>query len=128
MMLLAIMAVVAVSFLASCASDEPETGIDYYLSLQPRTRIFARGGLPPDPKEDMIGKITLQMRLSIREHYPTLTDDGDDAAVLVACDEVYRLYLESGMKSHTECVATLYRAKMCGTIIRGSTPIKNYYF
>lgn len=115
--------------LGSCnADDEPDCGIDYYFSIQPRCRIYRRGGLPPAPKEDMIGKLTTQMRTRIREVYPVRDQKGNDAAVLVICDEIYRSYLESGLKSNTECVATLYRARMEGTIVRQSTKLKTYVF
>lgn len=125
-----LVAIFALCSLGACSNeDEPEiTSIDYYLSVQTPYAIYRSGGLPPAPKEDMIGKLTLKMKKRIHEAYPSPDLQGDDAAVLVACDEVYREYLETGFKENTECVATLFRVKMSGTIVKQSTRIKNYYF
>ena len=128
-LLIALFTVSSLCFLGSCTNDdEPEVVINYYLSIQTRTRIYRRGGLPPDPKEDMIGKLTTKMRARIRETYPNPDLEGNDAAVIVACDEIYRQYLETGLRERVECVATLYRARMSNSIVKQSTPIKNYYF
>lgn len=125
-----IIAVFTLCCIGACSSDdEPEiTSIDYYLSIQTPYAIYRSGALPPPPKEDMIGKLTLKMKKRIHEAYPERDMQGNDAAVLVACDEVYKEYRETGLKSNTMCVATLYRARMSGMIIKQSTPIKQYSF
>ena len=129
MLLLTLLCVMSVSMFTSCSSEEePETSIGYYLSVQPRTAIYQRGGMPPDAKEFLIGNLTLQMKEKIDEVYPVHDMQGNDAAVLVACDEVYDMYKQSGMQANAECIATLYRARMSGIIVKKSYPLKTYRF
>lgn len=129
MLLLSILCVVSVSVFTSCTGeDEPETSIGYYLSVKPRTSIYQRGGLPPGAKEFLIGNLTLQMKEKIDEVYPVHDMKGNDAAVLVACDEVYDMYVQSGLQHNAECIATLYRAQMSGIIVKKSHPLKTYRF
>lgn len=129
LMLLSLLCVMSASLFTSCVGeDEPETSIGYYLSVRPRTAIYQRGGLPPGAKEYMIGNLTLQMKERIDEVYPIQNMEGNDAAVLMACDEVYDMYQQSGMQSNAMCVATLYRARMSGIVVKKSTPLKTYRF
>ena len=129
MLLLSLLCIVSVTVFTSCTSeDEPETSIGYYLAVKPRTAIYQRGALPPGAKEFLIGNLTLQMKEKIHEVYPVQNMKGNDAAVLVACDEVYDMYKQSGQQHNAECVATLYRALMSGTIVKKSIPIKTYRF
>ena len=127
---IALIAVCSLFCMTSCDNDdEPKVmTVNYYLSVLSKYPIYRRGGLPPAPKEDMIGKITTQMRTCIEEVYPNPDTLGNDYAVLVRCDELYRQYLESGYKANTECKVVLYRAKMSGTIVRNSKPLKTYFF
>lgn len=123
---IALIASFSICCLCSCANDEPEDCVNYYLSVQSRTMIYRRGGLPPAPKADLIGLLSVKMKQAIREAYPTPNLQGDDRAVLVACDEAYRMYSDTGMRSYTVCVLELYRVKMSGNIIKQSTLIKTY--
>ena len=130
-MAIAILAVFALLCVCSCSSNDepmPETSVDYYLGIQTTELIYRSGTIPPNPKEDMIGLLTQKMKRRIREAYPERNLKGNDAAVLTACDEVYREYLETGFKENTECVATLFRVKLSGIVVKQSAPIKNYYF
>ena len=126
---IALFTVSSLCFFGSCTNDdEPEVVINYYLSIQTKNSIYRRGGLPPESKLDMIGKLTTKMKARIREVYPNPDLEGNDAAVIVACDEIYREYLETGLREHVECVAILYRARTSNSIIKQCTPVKNYYF
>lgn len=127
-------------FTSCTGDDEPESSIGYYLMIQSTIPIKTLGGLPPPPKNKLIGDLTRQMQQSINEVYPEHDLQGNDAAVIEACDEVYLAYLETyrnksaaatntvgnGMK--TDCVATVYRARMSGTIVRQSRALKTYRF
>lgn len=127
-------------FLAACDnSDEPTSAIGYYVMIQPRVPIYSMGGLAPPPKDHMIGEITRKMKRSIDEVYPVHDQQGNDAAVLQVCDSLYRGYYETYRSStsanslassggNTDCVVTLYRARMSGYIVKGSTPLKTYCF
>ena len=119
----------AVTGFTSCNSDdEPDLVVGYYLSIHSRVRIFSRGGLPPDPKEHMIGKMTIMMKQRINDVYPVRDLEGNDAAVIVACDDVYDMYKESHMQANAECVVVLNRAWMSGIVVKQSKPIKTYRF
>lgn len=127
---------------SSCINtDEPESAIGYYIMIQSKVPIRAMGGIQPPPKDQMIGKITRMMQLGIDEVYPVHDQQGNDAAVLQLCDSLYRSYCESyrnketmvsnniyGTSMNSECVAILYRARMAGTIVKSSRPIKVYRF
>lgn len=113
----------------SCVSeDEPETGIDYYLLIESRVAIKGSGDIAPPPKGNLIGIITSRMREKIQTVYPVRNMQGDDVAVLVVCDELYREYQEANIQTNCECVASLYRARMSGTIVKQSTKIRSYRF
>lgn len=126
------MALVCLAVLApmtSCTSeDEPETGIDYYLQIESRVPIKSVGDIAPAPKGNMIGILTSEMKKKIKEVYPVRDMQGADPYVMMACDEIYREYQESNMQTNCECVATLYRARMSGDIIKGSVKLKSYRF
>ena len=128
----ALMALLCLGSLAvfnSCINDdEPETGIDYYLMIQPRNPIKGAGEMAPPPKNHMIGILTSRMRERIQEVYPHRDMKGADADVMVVCDAIYREYQESGMQTNCECVAELYRARMSGPIVKQSTKLKSYRF
>ena len=129
LMVLMLLCVMSSSLFISCVGeDEPEISIGYYLSVRPLLPIYQRGGLPPDAKSYLIGNMTLQMKAKIDEVYPVHDLQGNDAAVLKACDDVYDMYQQSGMESNAMCIATLYRARMSGIVIKKSTPLKTYRF
>lgn len=125
----------------SCkGDDEPEVAINYYLMVQTKVPIYSAGGLPPPAKNKLIGDITKVMRKNIDEAYPVHDLQGNDAAVIAACDDAYRSYTEVyrdsamvatntlGATFHTECVVVLYRARMSDMIVRASYPLKTYRF
>ncbi len=128
--------------LGACTADEePETAIGYYITIQSKYPIRALGGMPPMPKEKMIGDITSGMQAAIRKVYPVHDQQGDDYAVIRACDDLYRSYYEAyrdtsavisntlmGGSRASECNVVLYRARMSGIIVRASYPIKTYRF
>ena len=119
--------------LGACTADEePETAIGYYITIQSKY---------PMPKEKMIGDITSGMQAAIRKVYPVHDQQGDDYAVIRACDDLYRSYYEAyrdtsavisntltGGSRASECNVVLYRARMSGIIVRASYPIKTYRF
>ena len=132
---------VLISLAACDNSDEPTSAIGYYVMIQPRVPIYSMGGLAPPPKDHMIGEITRKMKKGIDEVYPVHNQQGNDAAVIQLCDSLYRCYCETyrgdnrvsanGLVysgGNADCVATLYRARMSGYIVKGSTPIKTYIF
>lgn len=138
LVLIALFCVCALSFLESCSSDEPDMTNEYYMVIDAKDEIFRRGGLPPEPKLDMIGLITERMMDTISRI--TLSHDGDliihdaavqrsrDGEVIAACDDLYKSYIETGFKDVTICTAYLYRAKKLNGIVKKSQKLKAYRF
>ena len=134
-------AVLVITLVACDSSDEPTSDIGYYLMIQPKVPIYAMGGIAPPPKDHMIGQITKKMKQKIDEVYPRHDQQGKDAAVMAVCDSLYRCYYETyrgdnsvaanglaGRGGNADCIATLYRARMSGYIVKSSTPLKTYRF
>ena len=120
------MCIVLVSVLAGCdKADEPTFTIDYFFMVTCN---------PPDyepvPKSDPAYTVTAVMKDSIRRVYPKATIQGDDGAVIAACDKVYYRYLAEHPEAaqYFYCVARLYRARMRGSIVASYTTIKSYNF
>lgn len=141
LLLIALLFVCACPFLGSCSSDDdPDMTNEYYLVVEAKEEIYRRGGLPPEPKMDMIGKITTRMMDSITKitYMHELAGElivhdagvqrSRDAEVIAACDELYSYYIESGFKDVTVCTASLYRAKKLNGIIKKSHRLKTYRF
>lgn len=127
-------------FISCTGDDEPESSIGYYLMIQTRVPIKTAGSMPPPPKYKLIGDLTRLMQKGIKEVYPKHDMQGNDGAVITACDDVYLSYTEIyrdsamvatntlGATFHTDCVVVLYRARMTGTIVRASYLLKTYRF
>lgn len=142
LLLIALVCVYACPFLVSCSSDDdPDMTNEYYLVVEAKDEIiYRRGGLPPEPKMDMIGKITTMMMDTITRITLVHELAGElivhdagvqrsrDAEVITACDELYHYYIESGLKDIVVCKASLYRAKKLDGIIRKSHLLKVYRF
>jgi len=134
-LLLAILCICSLMSLGSCtSSDEPEVNTEYYIMVQSKTRIYQRGGLPPASKEQFIGKTTQKMMTSAKEisakhkHQSDVDQRTIDSEVLVACDEIYREYAETGFRDNAFCTATLYRGVRVNGIFKQSQPLKTYRF
>lgn len=124
-MMFMLLCLVTVTVFTSCESaEEPEVAIDYYLTIE--SRVPLKNTL--SPRGNMMGQITSRMKTAIHEVYPVPNLQGDDVAVLVACDEAYSYYREAypAGAQNTECVAKLYRARMQGKIVKRSVAIKTY--
>lgn len=125
LLLLSLLFIVSATTFSSCTSeDEPDISIDYYLSIEPRHPIHNT----LDTRANMMGQITTRMRVAIQEVYPVRNLQGNDVAVMKACDDAYSYYREAypAGAQNTECVVKLYRARMDGMVIRQSVPLKSY--
>lgn len=124
-MMFMLLCLVTLTMFTSCESaEEPEVAIDYYLTIESRVPLKNTMW----PRGNMMGQITSRMKQAIHDVYPIPNLQGDDVAVMIACDEAYSYYREAypaGAQS-TECVAKLYRAHMQGKIVKRSVAIKTY--
>ena len=114
------------SLFTSCdKSDEPTITVDYFFMVNSK---------PPDyepiPKSEMVYTITRIMKDSIRRVYPKATVQGNDGAVTVACDNVYRRFLQEHPEAanYFYCEAKLNRGKMRGSTVVSYITIKRYNF
>ncbi len=124
MMLCALMAVGAMLTATSCGDDEPAaTVINYYVDVEERFLINGNSDLndryynPRDLMEEVI-----------HTTYPTPDAQGNDQAVIAACDELYQRYLSmyQGREDHLTCIMHLTRVKLEGTIVRQSERLRTY--
>lgn len=120
--------------LVSC-SDEPNWKIGYYLSIQSQVALSLSEedesqGTTPAAVVDVLSNTVRRMKQALHDAYPQDTRTGDDAAVLVACGDIYRDYkLSYGDKEgHIVCVLTLYRTKKDGDVVKESTALSTYHF
>lgn len=126
LMLMVALTVMSLSFTA-CGDDEPDGAtIDYYLEIEEE---FLVNGLE-DHTDRYYSPITL-MKEAIREVYPTPTVNGDDTAVIRACDELYLRYLEmytNRTEEHLTCLIHLVRANKQGSIVKQTERLRTYSF
>ncbi len=117
---------VSLPLLTSCdKSDEPEFTVDYFFTV-----VSGPPDYEPVPKSDVAYTITGKMKESFRKEYPKATVEGNDGAVLKACDLVYLNFLQEHPEAvqYFYCEARLNRARMRGSIVVSYITIKRYNF
>ena len=115
----------AVTF-TSCGDDEPSgTTIDYYLDVEEEFLINGSTG-HTDRYENPITR----MRAAIRKAYPTPDANGNDEAVLEACDKEFETYVEnySGGAEHFTCLFHLVRATKQGAKVVQTEELRTYSY
>ena len=127
-MLFLSLAVIAMAALfTSCGKDDEPSGptIKYYLEVE--EEFLVDGSV--DHTDRYYSPITL-MKEAIRNAYPNPNANGDDNAVIRACDELYQRYLTmyDNKAEHLTCLVHLIRATMDGDIVKQSIPLKTYNF
>ena len=125
-MLCSIMAVAAMLTTTSCGDDEPTANvIDYYIEVEEEFLINSSSDLI----DRYYSPIDL-MREAIRATYPEPNAQGNDEAVIAACEEVYqayyRVYGSGQYEDHLTCTMHLVRAQLEGKIVRQSERIRTY--
>ena len=123
-LLCAVMLAGALMLATSCGDDEPkEMTINYYMDVEERFLINSTSDLinryynPVDLMEE-----------AIRSVYPKPDTQGNDEAVIAACDKSYQNYYDmyTGREDHLTCTMHLIRAKMEGKIVKHSEMLKTY--
>lgn len=125
-LLCSIMAVAAMLTTTSCGDDEPTANvIDYYIEVEEEFLINSSSDLP-----DRYYSPIDMMREAIRATYPEPNAQGNDEAVIDACDALYHRYYEmyTGREDHLTCKLHLVRATMEGKIVKQSERIRTYVF
>ena len=118
----------------SCG-DEPDWNIGYYLSIQSQVQLSLSEddnsqGTASDKTVSVLSNTVRRMRKALQEAYPEDMHTGNDAAVLAACDKIYRDYKEAyaDKEGYTVCVVKLYRTKKDGDVVRESKALTTYHF
>ena len=126
---LALVVMCSITALVSCGDDDEPQGmvIDYYLEVE---EDFLVNG-STNATYRFYSPITLT-REAIRAAYPTTDAQGNDDAVIEACDEVLARYIDMyqghGECDHLTCSFNLMRASMSGGIVRSSELLKSYNY
>lgn len=109
----------------SCGDDkdEPTSTIDYYLEVE--EEFLVDGAV--DHTDRYYSPITLT-REALRKAYPEPNAQGDDEAVINACNEVYSRYITmyDGKAEHLTCLYHLVRATKSGDIVKQGERLKTY--
>lgn len=120
---------------ASCGKDEPDWLVGYYLSINSQVRLTLTEedegqGTMPDKSVDVLSNTVRRMRNALQDAYPVNKRQGDDGAVIMAVDNIYKDYAASyaDKEGHTICVVQLCRAHMDGDVVKESRAIKTYHF
>ena len=125
-LLCSLMAVAAMLTTTSCGDDEPTAKvIDYYIEVEEEFLINSSSDLI----DRYYNPIDL-MKEAIRATYPEPTAQGNDEAVIAACEEVYqtyyRMYGSGQYEDHLTCKFHLVRAQLEGKIVRQSETLRTY--
>ena len=134
LLLAILMACTSLSF-SSCGNDEPDLLVGYYLSIQSQVRLNLTEkdesqGTSSAPVADMLSSTIVRMREALRNTYPTLNYQGNDAMVIAACDHIYMEYksMYGANERNTVCIVKLYRTGMDGETVKNSKALKTYHF
>ena len=125
-LLFSLLLVGAMSSLTSCGKDEPSaTTIDYYLEVEEEFLVNGSSDLA----EHYYNPIK-SMREAIRKVYPVPNAEGNDNAVLAACDAEYKEFCEmyTGADEHFTCLFTLKRAVKKGYVVKQSEKLRTYLY
>ena len=110
----------------SCGDDEPSgTVIDYYLDVEEEFLIDGTTS-----HTDRYESPIFRMRDAIRKAYPTPDTNGNDDAVIAACDKEYETYVETytGYGEHFTCLFHLVRATKRGDRVILNEELKTYTY
>ena len=127
MLLLSLAFITTTTIFTSCGDDDEPSGmtIDYYLEVE--EEFLVDGSV--DHTDRYYSPVTL-MKESIRTAYPVPDANGNDNAVIRACDELQLRYysMYDNKAEHLTCLVHLVRATMEGKIVKNSERLKTYNF
>jgi len=122
---LVVMLVATVMTMVSCGDDEPQMVVNYYLDVEEAFRINSSTALI-----DRYYNPKTRMEQAIKAAYPNPDMDGDDDAVLEACDREFAEYVEmyTGGAEHFTCLMHLMKAEMVDGIARHNVKLRTYSY
>ena len=134
--LLVAVVIAALVGVTSCGSDEPDLMVGYYLSINSSESYMGsqddedQGTMSDSQHGNVLYNTITRMRRAMRDAYPTPDFKGDDAAVLGACDKIYRDYksMYGEYEKNTICVVKIMRTRQDGDVVVGSRTLTSYSF
>lgn len=135
--LLIAVVVAALVGVTSCGHDDPELKVGYYLSVSSSEAYMAssddedQGTMSDTQSGNVLYTTITRMKQAVRNAYPAPQNNGDDAAVLVACDKIYRDYkrMYGEYEKNTICVVKIMRTSLNDEgIVVGSRTLTTYSF
>lgn len=113
--------------LTSCGNDEPSsTTIDYYLEVEQEFLVNGSSTIA----QQYFSPIN-RMKETIRKVYPTPNQQGDDSAVLAACDKEYQEYCQmykGEPYDHITCLFSLMRGVKVGNVVKQREKLRTYLY
>jgi len=133
---LAVMLVGCLLLLPSCSDNEPELRVDYYLSIDSEESFMAsnedesQGTMSDADHGNVLYTTITRMKTALRDAYPVPDYQGADAAVLTACDKIYRNYkgMYGQFEKNTICVVKLKRVRLEDNVAVSSRTLTTYSF
>ncbi len=122
--------------LTSCGDDESDLMVGYYLSIQSQVGYMSssenegQGTMSDSNYGNVLYTTITKMRQALHNAYPIVSKEGNDVAVLSACDNIYREYknMYGALEKNTICVVKIYRTRMDGDIVVNSKTLTVYHF
>ena len=136
-LLLALVLVGSMTGLASCGHDDPDLRVWYYLGIQASDEYKAsteneeQGTMSESPNGNVLYTTITRMKQALSNTCPTPVYQGDDAAVLKACGEIYHAYKRAygEYERNTICVVKLIRTSMDeNDVVVSSRTLTTYNF
>ena len=128
LMVLSVLLLGMMSSLTSCGNDEPANGLtDYYLEIE--EQFLVNGSTDGTSRYE--NPVNL-MKDAIQKAYPTKTGEGNDKAVIAACDKAFEDYValyEGDLRDENlTALVNLKRVIRRDGIIRESETLKTYQY
>ena len=125
-LMLSLVVFAAFATLSSCGNDEPDNSvIDYYLRIEEEFLVDGSTS-----HTDRYFNPVTRMKSAISAAYPEPDTQGNDEAVVAACDKEFETYqsLYAGGKEHLTCLFELVRVTKVNDIVRSNETLKVYQY
>lgn len=134
--MLAVLLVGVMAGMVSCGNDEPELKVGYYMSISSSESFMAseddesQGTMSETPNGNVLYTTISRMKRAMVDAYPTPDTNGADAAVLMACDRIYRNYktMYGPYERNTVCVVKIMRVGLDEGKVVTSRTLTTYSF
>ena len=129
--------VIPLLMLTSCGDDDDDMLVSYYMSIDSSVGYSAssedeqQGTMSENSSGNVLYTTITRMKRALRNAYPIADYQGNDPAVLTACDNIYREYknMYGAHEKNTVCVVKILRTHIDNDgIVRDSRTLTVYHF